>query len=191
MALGLEIVLGFVIVVIALLALFYIISIYNGLISLRNNIDKAWANIDVLLKQRFDLIPNLVEVVKGYAKYEKKTLEDITKLRVEIMASEGPAKKAKASEALSSALKSIFAVAENYPQLRANENFLELQKQISATENQIADRREFYNDAVLLYNTRIKTFPDMLFAMLFSMQSKEYFKALAEEKKPVDVKIEQ
>ena len=191
MVLGLEIVLGFVIVVIALLALFYIISIYNGLISLRNNIDKAWANIDVLLKQRFDLIPNLVEVVKGYAKYEKKTLEDITKLRVEIMASEGPAKKAKASEALSSALKSIFAVAENYPQLRANENFLELQKQISATENQIADRREFYNDAVLLYNTRIKTFPDMLFAMLFSMQSKEYFKALAEEKKPVDVKIEQ
>jgi LemA protein len=187
---ALEICLGFVVLVLFCLAAFYVVTVFNGLISLRNNIDKAWANIDVMLKQRSDLIPNLVEAVKGYMKYERSVLENITRLRTSMMSAQGVAEKARASEAISSALKSIFAVAEKYPQLRASENFLELQKQLSAMENQIADRREYYNDAVLLYNTRIKSFPDMLFAMPLGMKEKEYFKAEEGEKAPVTVKMD-
>jgi len=186
---ALEICVGFVVVVAAFLAIFYAVSIYNGLVGLRNNIDKAWANVDVLLKQRADLIPNLVDTVKGYMKHEKSTLENITKLRAQIMAYKSPAKKAKASEALTEALKSLFAVAENYPKLRASENFLKLQDQLTAVENQIADRREFYNDAVLLYNNRIKMLPDVLIAVPLGYKMKEYFKAKEEEKKPVKVKM--
>jgi LemA protein len=189
MALGLEICIAFVLIVLALLAIFYAVSVYNGLVSLQNNIDKAWANIDVVLKQRSDLIPNLVEAVKGYMKHEKNVLEDVTKLRTSLLSAQGPQEKAKASEALSGALKSIFAVAENYPNLQASTNFLELQKQISAMENQIADRREFYNDAVLLYNTRIKVLPDVLVAMILSMKPREYFKAEESEKQNVNVKL--
>ncbi|MBU0532159.1 LemA family protein [Candidatus Micrarchaeota archaeon] len=188
--LGIGLCLGFVFVVGFILAIFYFVSVYNGLVGLRNNIDKAWANIDVLLKQRSDLIPNLVETVKGYMKHERGTLETVTKLRAQIMAHNSPAKKAKASEALTGALKSIFAVAENYPALKASENFIELQKQITAIENQIADRREFYNDSVLLYNTRIKVLPDTLLASVLGYKEKEYFKATEEEKKLVDAKFE-
>ena len=173
-----------------ILFLFYLLTIYNGLIQLRNNIDKAWANIDVLLKQRSDLVPNLVEVVKGYMKHEKRVLEAVTRLRASIMSAEGPAQKARPSEAMTSALKSIFAVAENYPKLQASENFLELQKQLTAIENQIADRREFYNDSVLLYNTKIKSVPDTVIASALSMKEKEYFKVTEEEKKVVEVKTQ-
>jgi LemA protein len=182
---------GFFVVIFVLLALFYMVSVYNGLINLRNNIDKAWANIDVLLKQRSDLIPNLVETVKGYKAYEKSVFEDITRLRTAMMSAEGPAAKAKASDAISASLKSIFAVAENYPDLKASENFLKLQEQLSSIENQIADRREFYNDSVLLYNTRIHSIPDMAFAMMMGFKDKEYFKATEEEKEPVEVDLSQ
>jgi LemA protein len=168
---------------------FYLFTVYNGLVGLRNNIEKSWANVDVVLKQRSDLVPNLVDTVKGYMKHERETLEKVTKLRAEIMAYESPAKKAKASDALSAALKSIFAVAENYPVLRASENFLELQKQITALENQIADRREFYNHAVLLYNNRIKSLPDLIIASVFGFKEKEYFKAEEAEKAPVKVEF--
>ncbi|VVC03144.1 LemA family protein [Candidatus Bilamarchaeum dharawalense] len=181
---------GFFVVVSILLVLFYIVSIFNGLISLKNNIDKSWANIDVVLKQRSDLIPNLVETVKGYAKYEKGVLEDLTKLRTAMMSATGPSEKARANDALSASLKSIFAVAENYPKLQANENFLKLQEQLTAMENQIADRREFYNDSVVLYNTRIASIPDSFAASMLGMQPKEYFKATEDEKKLVEVKIE-
>ena len=180
---------GFFVVVGFLLAGFYAFSVYNGLVALRNNIDRAWANIDVLLKQRSDLIPNLVETVKGYMKYEKSVLEEITRLRTSMMSASGPAEKARASEAISASLKSIFAVAENYPKLEASSNFLELQKQLSAIENQIADRREFYNNSVLLYNTRIHSLPDLLFAAILGFRDKEYFKATEEEKKVVEVKM--
>ncbi|MFN7990833.1 MAG: LemA family protein [Candidatus Micrarchaeia archaeon] len=182
---------GFFLVIFALLALFYVVSIYNGLINLRNNIDKAWANIDVLLKQRSDLIPNLVETVKGYKKYEKGLLEEITRLRTSMMGAQGPAEKAKANDAISASLKTIFAVAEGYPDLKASENFLELQKQLSSIENQIADRREFYNDSVLLFNTKIHSIPDMVFAGILGFKDKEYFKATEDEKKAVEVKIEE
>jgi len=185
--LSLGVCVGFVVLVVILLALFYIVSLFNGLISLRNNIDKALANIDVLLKQRTDLIPNLVETVKGYMKYERATLENITRLRTSMMNANTLGEKATASQAISAGLKSIFAVAENYPDLKASSNFLDLQKQLSAVENQIADRREFYNDSVLLYNTKIKSIPDMFVASVLGMKDKEYFKASEDDKKAVKV----
>lgn len=190
MALALPICIVFVLVALAVLVAFYIISVYNGLVSLRNNLDKAFANIDVVLKQRSDLIPNLVETVKGYMKYEKGVLEEITQLRTAMMGAQGPVEKARASEALSTALKSVFAVAENYPKLQASDNFLELQKQLATIENQIADRREFYNDAVLIYNTRIRSFPDTIAAVIFGMREMEYFKASDGDKVVPEVKVE-
>lgn len=183
--------LGFVLIVLAILAVFYIVSIYNGLIVLRNNIDKAWSNIDVLLKQRSDLIPNLVETVKGYMRHERKVLTEIARMRASLSKAKSPETKAKASEKISEDLKTIFAVAENYPKLKANENFLELQKKIASIENQIADRREFYNDSVLLFNTRIQIIPDSIVAGILGMKQKEYFKATEGEKKSVKVKLTQ
>jgi LemA protein len=181
---------GGFIFVLAAVAAFYLFTIYNGLIELRNNIGRAWANIDVLLKQRSDLIPNLVETVKGYMKHEKQTLLEITKLRAQLLSADTPGKKAAASDAISASLKSIFAVSENYPKLMASEHFLELQKQLAAIENQIADRREFYNNSVLLYNTRIKVMPDTIIASTFGFSEKEYFKAEESEKAAVQVKLE-
>jgi LemA protein len=175
--------------ILAIMAAFYLFSIYNGLIELRNNIDRAFANIDVLLKQRYDLIPNLVEAVKGYKKYEKGLLENLASIRTSMMAAQTPGDKAKASEALSASLKTVFAVAEGYPELKASENFMQLQKQLTAMENQIADRREFYNNSVLLYNNKIKSLPDMLIANAMSLKEKEYFKATADEQKAVEVKM--
>lgn len=182
---------GFFLFVLALLAAFYVMSIYNGLVSLRNNIDRAWANIDVVLKQRTDLIPNLVSTVKGYMKYEKSTLTELTKLRTAMIAAETPGQKAKASGAITTSIKSIFAVSENYPELKASQNFLQLQTQLSAMENQIADRREFYNDSVLLYNTRIKSVPDSIFAGVLGMKDKEYFKVEESEKQSVKVDLDE
>jgi LemA protein len=177
-------------VIISIMAAFYLFSIYNGLIELRNNIDRAWSNIDVLLKQRYDLIPNLVEAVKGYKKYEKGLLTDLASIRTSMMKAETPGEKAAASDALSANLKSVFAVAESYPDLKASENFMQLQKQLTAMENQIADRREFYNNSVVLYNTKIKSLPDMLIANMMSLKEKEYFKATEDEKKAVEVKLD-
>jgi len=151
--------------------------LFNSLILLKNNVRKAWANIDVLLKQRSDLIPNLVETVKGYMKYEKGLFEEITKARTALMQASGAAQTAKASKQMDSALKTLFAVAENYPQLRASENFLHLQKQLSDLENQIANRREFYNDSVNLYNMGIERFPELFVAKLLGMKREEYFTA--------------
>jgi LemA protein len=180
---ALEIVLGFGVLLVAGVALFYIVSIINGLITLKNSIEKAWSNIDVLLKQRNDEIPNVVETVKGYAKHEKEVFENVTKMRAQMMSAGTVGEKAKASEALSGTLKTLFAVAENYPSLRANENFLQLQGRISELEGQIANRRELYNDSVYLYNTRIQVVPDMVFANAMGMREKEYFKVEEAEKK--------
>ncbi len=178
-----------ILIIFGFFLIFYIVSTYNGLIQLKNNNHKAWANIDVVLKQRSDLIPNLVETVKGYAKYEKNVLEEITKLRTDMMNEVQISKKANISESISANLRSIFAIAENYPKLQASNSFLELQKQLAIMENQIADRREFYNDSILLYNTRIKSFPDTIMAMIFGMKEEEYFKASEEDKKETEVKI--
>ena len=175
-----------VIILVVLIALvIYIILMFNGFISLRNNIGKAWANIDVILKQRNDELPNLVETVKGYMKHEKETLFMLTKARTAWASATTLNKKAAVSNVITDAVKSIFAVAENYPTLKANENFLKLQERISGLENEIADRREFYNESVTRYNTRTQSFPDLILAGIFGFKPAEWFKATEEEKQQV------
>ena len=186
---GLGVCCGFIAFVLFAYAIFYIFSLYNGLIELNNNMDKAWANIDVLLKKRSDLIPNLVETVKGYMKHEKEVLTKITQLRSELGKETKTSDKARTSGEISETLKTIFAVAENYPQLKANENFLHLQKEISLIEEQIADRREFFNNSVVLFNTRIQVIPDSIFAGILGYKKKDYFKVEESERENVKVSI--
>ena len=177
-----------ILIIFAILVL-YLIAIYNGLVQLRNNINKSIGNIDVLLKQRYDELPNLVETTKGYMKHEKEVFESITKARSAWMIATTLPQKAVASDMLSGALKSLFAVAENYPKLEANVNFKHLQERISGIENEIADRREFYNDSVNNFNIRIQSFPDMFIAKMMTLTPFEMFKAAEEEKRTVKVKF--
>lgn len=167
----------------------YVIILFNSLVSLKNNIAKSWSNIDVLLKQRSDEIPNLIESVKGYMKHEKGVLEGVTKARTDFMKAKSMSAKAEADNVLTGALKTLFAVAENYPTLKANENFMHLQGRISGLENELADRREFYNDSVNTYNIRIQSFPDLLLARVLAYQKENLFEATAEERKNVKVKF--
>ncbi len=187
---ALETTIGFVTLGIIAIVLFFVMTIYNGLISLLNNIDKAWANIDVLLKKRLDLIPNLVELVKGYATYERSVLEEITQIRASAMQAQAIPEKAKGSEAISASLGSVFALAENYPDLKASENFLHLQKELATIETQIAQRREFYNDSVLLYNTNIKMIPSVYVADWLKYTPKEYFRVEGDAGTPLKITIE-
>ncbi|UCC96265.1 MAG: LemA family protein [Candidatus Omnitrophota bacterium] len=170
--------------------LFYFVSIYNGLIRISRNIDKSWANIDVLLKQRHDEIPKLVKVCEGYMQYERDTLEKITAARTACLGAKSVGESAKAEGELSKMLKTLFAVAENYPDLKANQNFMQLQQRISYLENQIADRRELYNDSVNIYNIRIHQIPDMFVAQMLQMKSRELFKITEEERGDVDIKFD-
>ena len=162
----------------ALIAIVLILAaialIYNGLVSKRNRVQDAWAQIDVQLKRRYDLIPNLIETVKGYAKYEKSVLTDVTRLRASIVTGSAD-DKLKANDQLSKALKSIFAVAENYPDLKASENFKELQEQLEGTEDKISYVRTSYNDYVLEYNNALQQFPGNLFANAFGFKPTDYF----------------
>jgi LemA protein len=167
----------------------YIIVLFNSLVALKNSIRKAWANIDVLLKQRYDELPNLIETVKGYMKHEKALFESITKARSALMTATTRGKKAKADNIITESLKSVFAVAENYPKLRANENFLRLQERISGIENELADRREFFNDTVTSYNTRIQSFPDFVIANMLSYKEEQLFRAEEGEKAVVKAKF--
>jgi len=183
---GPEIIIAGIIAVIAIA----VVLIYNGLISLRNRAENAWAQIDVQLKRRADLIPNLVETVKGYMKHERGTLDSVTQARSAMMAAQGPVAKAKADGQLAGALKTLFAVAENYPQLKANENFMQLQEELSGTETKIAYARQLYNDVVLQFNNSIQTVPSNIIASLFGFKGKEYFKTESEaERQPVKVKF--
>lgn len=177
----LEIFLALVVFLLAAVTVFYLVGVYNGLVVLRNNVEEGWANMDVLLKQRSDLIPNLVEMVKGYMAHERGTLEKVTRLRAVMMSYKGPRRKAGPSEAISSTLRSIFVVVENYPGLRASKNFIKLQKQLSAIENQLAARRMSYNNAVVLYNTRIGVLPDSILAAVLGYKKKEYFRTEKEK----------
>ncbi len=188
MVIGLAMVIGFAVILVALIIIGYIISLYNSLVALKNNIQKSWANIDVLLKQRADELPKLIASVKGYLKHEKSVLTDLTKARTDFLNAGSMTEKAKADNAISGALKTIFAVAENYPNLKANENFIQLQGRISGLENELADRREFYNDSVNTFNIRIQSFPDMIVAKRMALAVQEMFKVAEEEKK--DVKVE-
>jgi LemA protein len=157
--------------------LWYAITIYNGLVELKNDIDKAWSNIDVLLKQRHDELTNLVEVCKGYMQYERDTFEKIAVARSQYSQAVTVNQKAQADQSMTQATRGLFAVAENYPQLKANDTFQHLQLRITELESQIADRREFYNDSVNTYNVRIQQAPDMIVAGWMHLQPQQMFKA--------------
>ncbi len=163
------------------------IALYNSLVQLRNRIDAAWAQIDVQLRRRYDLIPNLVETVKGYAEHERGTFEAVTQARTMAQNAQGPQEAAQADNMLTGALKSLFAVAEAYPDLKANQNFLALQEELSGTEGKIAYARQFYNDQVYKYNTKIQTFPSVIVAKMFTFGEREYFEADDESRGPVSV----
>jgi LemA protein len=175
--------------VIAVIA-FWFIGMYNRLVSLRNRIENAWSQIDVQLKRRVDLIPNLVETVKGYAAHEKEAFERVIQARSALMnAGSNVTAQAQADNMLSGALKSLFAVAEAYPELKANQNFLMLQEELSGTEGKIAYSRQFYNDSVLQYDNAIEMFPTNILAGMFGFQPKPYFEAPATDREPVAVKF--
>jgi LemA protein len=161
--------------------------LYNSIIVAKMRVSEAFSQIDVQLKRRADLIPNLVETVKGYAKHEKELFEKVTEARASLVSAKGPEAKAEANNQLSQTLKSIFAVAEAYPDLKASQNFMELQQEVSDTEDKIAYSRQFYNSNVLDYNTKLKVFPNVIFAKLLNFQDAEFFGATDEEKKPVKV----
>jgi LemA protein len=152
-----------------------VIGMYNSLVRLRNQVKNAWSQIDVQLKRRHDLIPNLVESVKGYAKHEKETMENLTKARSAAVSAEGVAEKSRAEGALSGAIDRFMLVVENYPDLKANQNFLALQEELSSTENKIAFSRQNYNDQVLFFNNKIEMFPSNILAGMFNFQTGEFF----------------
>jgi LemA protein len=174
------------VVVLVLLALYAIVS-YNGLVSLRNRIENAWAQIDVQLKRRYDLIPNLVETVKGYASHERETLDAVIQARNAGMSAQGPHDQAEAENQISGALKSLFALSEAYPDLKANQNFAQLQEELTGTEGRIAYARQFYNDTVYRYNTKVQSFPANILANMFRFSEREYFQADDESRGPTQV----
>jgi LemA protein len=184
---GLSILAGLLTFLIVVGLLIYLVIIYNELVRLRNDNDRAWANIDVLLKQRHDEIPNLVETVKGYLQHEQQTLLAVTQARAAWLNAATIGQKAQADLLVTGALRGLFAVAENYPQLRANENFLKLQNRISELEERIADRREFFNDDVNTYNTRIRQIPDVFLASFMNLQPRQMFKVSDEERRTLTV----
>lgn len=169
----------------------YLVFKYNGFIALKNRTKEAWADIDVQLKRRYDLIPNLVESVKGYAAHEAGTFQKVTEARTKAMQATAPAEKGKAENMLTGALKSLFAVSENYPELKANENFLQLQNELSDTENKIQAARRFYNGNVRDFNTKIQMFPGNVIASAFNFKAMDFFllEEGSEEKEAVKVKF--
>jgi LemA protein len=168
-----------IVLAVAVGVIFWVIGTYNGLVRLRNQLDNAWAQIDVQLKRRYDLIPNLVETVKGYAKHERETFERVTQARNIAMSAKTVAERAEAENVLTGALKSLFAVAEAYPELKANQNFLRLQEELTSTENKIAFSRQFYNDSVMQFNTRIETVPVNVIANMFNFRRRDFFEVRA------------
>ena len=176
--------LGILVVIVVLL-----IGMYNSLVQLRVRCDNAWSDIDVQLKRRHDLIPNLVETVKGYATHEKSTFENIAKFRSQAMQATTPGDKAEAENQLSGALKSLFAVAENYPELKASEEFTQLQGSLSQTEDTIQNARRYYNAVVRDLNTKIQSFPTNILAGMFGFQQRQFFEVAAADREPVAVKF--
>ncbi|MGW5266770.1 LemA family protein [Microbispora sp. NPDC004025] len=165
------------------------VSVYNRLVRSHNNADNAWAQIDVQLKRRYDLIPNLVETVKGYAAHERATLEAVVAARSRAIGARGPAEQAAAENTLSDALKSLLAVAEAHPDLKASANFAEFQEELATTENRIAYSRQYYNDAVLTYNNAVQAVPANIVAGMTGFAPREYFQAPGEERGPVRVRF--
>ena len=178
-----------IILVIVVLIGLYVVFSYNGLVSLRNRIENAWAQIDVQLKRRYDLIPNLVETVKGYAAHERETLDAVIEARNAGMSATGPHDQAEAENQITGALKSLFALSEAYPDLKANQNFAQLQEELTGTEGRIAYARQFYNDTVYRYNTKIQSFPSNVLANAFRFSEREYFEADDESRGPTQVQF--
>jgi LemA protein len=174
-----------VVIIVALVVLVAIIAgMYNALIRRRNQVDNAWSQIDVQIKRRHDLIPNLIDTVKGYMKFEQETLTNVTKARQMAVdaGAQGPQAQAAAENALTQTLRSLFAVVENYPDLKANQNVMALQEELTATENKISFARQFYNDSVMSFNMKIQTFPSNVIASLFSFKERQFFQADEEDK---------
>ncbi|MEM2948280.1 MAG: LemA family protein [Candidatus Anstonellales archaeon] len=178
-----------VLMFVGLLILAYVVYVYNKLVKLDQNIKNAFAQISVQLKMRADLVPNLVETVKGYAKHEKTVFENVTKARAAIMKAKTPAEMAKADDMLTGALKSLFAVAENYPRLQANQNFLQLQEKLGELEQKIAYARQSYNDTITMYNRLVLYFPSNIIANMLGHKEKEYFEVGEKERAAPKVKF--
>ena len=178
-----------VLILIAVFA-FFVIGLYNGLVQLRNRCENSWAQVDVQLRRRYDLIPNLVETVKGYAAHEKEVFQKVTEARTQAMGAGTVGAQGQAENMLSGALKSLFAVAEAYPDLKANQNFMMLQEELAGTESKIAYARQFYNDTVMKFNTKQQVFPSNIIANMFNFEEREYFEIEeAEAKEPVKVQF--
>ena len=179
-----------IIVVLVLLVFGFFIGNYNILVQLRNRVRDQWSQIDIQLKRRFDLVPNLVETVKGYTKHEKETLEGVVKARNAYQIATTPEEQMKADGELTKTLTKLFALAEAYPDLKANDNFMELQTELSNIEEKISTARQFYSDSVLNYNNRVQMFPSNIVASMFGFREEKYFEALSEERENVKVKFD-
>ena len=180
---------GTIIIIVLAVIVLWIIAVFNGLIRFKNRTNEAWSDIDVQLKRRHDLIPNLIEAVKGYAAHERQLFEKVTEARTRAISAQGIEEKGKAENALSGTLKSLFAVAENYPQLKANENFLQLQNELSDTENKIQAARRFYNSNARDLNIKTETFPSRIIAGMLGFKKREFFAAEEGEKAVPKVKF--
>ena len=178
-----------IILVVLLLLVFFVIGTYNGLVNLRNKVKDAWAQVDVLLKRRNDLIPNLVETVKGYAKHEQSTLEEVIQARNQAVNAKTPEEEMESANVLTGALGKLFALSEAYPDLKANTNFLDLQSNLKETEDKISYARQFYNDAVLSYKNKLEMFPSNIIANMFGFKPEAFFEATEEEKATPEVKF--
>lgn len=178
-----------ILLIVLVLVIVFGIGIFNGLVTLKNRVDEAWSDIDVQLKRRYDLIPNLINTVKGYATHEKELFEKVTAARTAAMGAQTPAEKEQAENMLSGTLKSLFAVSENYPDLKANQNFLELQRELTDTEDKIQASRRFYNGNVRDFNTKIETFPSNIIAGMLKFTKREFFAADEAERENVKVQF--
>ncbi len=179
----------YILLIVAGVLVLYVVMLFNSLVNLRNRVSEAWSDIDVQLKRRYDLIPNLINTVKGYATHESGVFEKVTAARANAMQAGSAADKAQAENMLSDTLKSLFAVAEAYPDLKANQNFLELQRELSDTENKIQASRRFYNGNVLSLNNKIDMFPSNVVAGIFNFTKREFFEVADGEKAPVKVEF--
>jgi len=180
---------GIIILVIIAVVAIWIVAVYNGLVRLKNRVDEAWSDIGVQLKRRYDLIPNLINTVKGYASHERELFEKVTEARTAAMGAQTPHDKEQAENMLSGTLKSLFAVAENYPDLKANQNFLELQRELTDTEDKIQASRRFYNGNVRDFNTKIEVFPNNIIAGMLKFVKREFFQIDENEQQPVNVQF--
>lgn len=178
-----------IIAVVVVLLIGFVVGNYNSLVTLRNKVKDEWAQIDVLLKRRFDLIPNLVETVKGYAKHESETLEKVIQARNQFATAKTPEEEMEANNQVTGALRQLFALAESYPDLKANDNFKDLQANLKETEDKIAYARQFYNDSVMIYQNKRQMFPSNIVASLFGFKEEKFFEVVGEERENVKVQF--